>query len=72
MATLENHSSYTASIKHRDDLHRECPFTSVAQAKQYAIELGKHNYTSCQCRRRNPKHHSMRQPPGTIPGRRQP
>jgi len=44
LATIENRSRYTVSIKNRDDLHREFPFTQLAQAKQYAIELGKQNY----------------------------
>ena len=44
MATIENRSRYTVSVKNRDDLHREFPFTQLAQAKQYAIELGKQNY----------------------------
>jgi integrase len=41
MATIENRSRYTVSVKNRDDLYREFPFTQLTQAKQYAIDLGK-------------------------------
>jgi integrase len=44
MATIENRSRYTISVKHRDDLYREFPFTELAQAKQYAIALTKQDY----------------------------
>lgn len=44
MATIENRSRYTVSVKNRDDLYREFPFTQLAQAKQYAVELGKQDY----------------------------
>lgn len=55
MVTIENRSPYTVSANNRDDLHREFPFTQLAQAKQYAIELGKYNYKPYQCRRKKPK-----------------
>lgn len=41
MATIENRSRYTVSVKNRADLYREFPFTQLKQAKQYAIGLGK-------------------------------
>jgi len=41
MATIENRSRYTVSVKNRNDLYREFPFTQLKQAKQYANDLGK-------------------------------
>jgi integrase len=41
MATIENRSRYTVSVKNRHDLYREFPFTQLQQAKQYALELSK-------------------------------
>lgn len=41
MATIENRSRYTVSVKNRSDLYREFPFTQLKQAKQYASDLGK-------------------------------
>ena len=40
MATIENRSRYTVSVKNRADLYREFPFTKLKQAKQYVIDLG--------------------------------
>jgi hypothetical protein len=42
MATIENRSRYTVSVKNRADLHREFPFTKLKQAKQYVADLGEH------------------------------
>lgn len=44
MATIENRSRYTVSIKNRDDLYREFPFTQLKQAKQYFTEIAQQNY----------------------------
>jgi integrase len=41
MATIENRSRYTVSVKNRIELYREFPFTQLKQAKQYVAELGK-------------------------------
>lgn len=41
MATIENRSRYTVSVKNRNDLYREFPFTQLKQAKQYALDLSK-------------------------------
>lgn len=44
MATIENRSRYTISVKNREDLYREFPFTQLAKAKQYATELKAQGY----------------------------
>lgn len=44
MATIENRSRYTVSIKNRDDLYREFPFTQLTQAKKYCAEITQQNY----------------------------
>lgn len=44
MATIENRSRYIVSVKNRDDLCREFPFSKLPEAKQYAVDLGKQNF----------------------------
>lgn len=44
MATIENRSRYTVSVKNRDDLYCEFPFTQLLKAKQYAIDLNKQGF----------------------------
>ena len=39
MATIDNRSRYTVSVKSRKDLYRGFPFSSLKDAKQYASEL---------------------------------
>ena len=44
MATIENRSRYIVSVKNRDDLCREFPFSKLLEAKQYAVDLGNQNF----------------------------
>jgi integrase len=39
MATIENRSRYVVSVKNREDLYREFPFTNLSEAKLYAKNI---------------------------------
>lgn len=43
MATTENRSCYTVSVKHREDLSRTFPYTQLEQAKAYCADLLRQN-----------------------------
>lgn len=66
MATIENRSRYTVSVKNRTDLYLEFPFTQLKQAKQYAIGQSRHRdpraANHCDGRRQAPSAREMPRP----------